>query len=238
VKTIEALEKDINFQVDFLQKFKPQKQLSDQQQKKSIFCGSGDSLAAAFLAEAFSNFKVRAADPLDLIKNKKITKNNSVYIISISGSTISNIRLAKLVKKTTAISSNSQSRLGKICSNYITLNYQNTGVFTSGSIGFLASALTCISLVSPVKISKIAQLFKKAQKLSKSVRLCGKIFIIGNMHTFPVTMYSAAKFYEILGINASYERIEQFLHMGLFSAKPGDTVIIFEEKNSLQVPFL
>ena len=52
------------------------------------------------------------------------------------------------------------------------------------------------------------------------------------MHTFPIAMYAAAKFYEVLGIDAHYERIEQFLHMGLFSVKQGDTVIIFEEKNS------
>ena len=45
-------------------------------------------------------------------------------------------------------------------------------------------------------------------------------------------MYCAAKFYEILGYDAHFERIEQFSHMELFSAKKGDTVIIFEEKNA------
>ena len=45
-------------------------------------------------------------------------------------------------------------------------------------------------------------------------------------------MYGAAKIFEILGYSAFYERIEQFSHMELFSTKPGDTVIIFEEKNS------
>jgi len=43
-------------------------------------------------------------------------------------------------------------------------------------------------------------------------------------------MYAAAKFYEILGVDAHYERIEQFSHMGLFSAQKNDLVIIFEEK--------
>jgi len=36
---------------------------------------------------------------------------------------------------------------------------------------------------------------------------------------------------EILGLDAFYERLEQFSHMELFSTKPGDTVIIFEQKN-------
>jgi len=44
-------------------------------------------------------------------------------------------------------------------------------------------------------------------------------------------MYCAAKFYEILGYDAHYSRLEQFSHMELFSVQKGDTVIIFEEKN-------
>ena len=44
-------------------------------------------------------------------------------------------------------------------------------------------------------------------------------------------MYCAAKFYELLGYDAHFERIEQFSHMELFSTKKRDTVIIFEEKN-------
>src|SRR3989304_1089057 len=75
------------------------------------------------------------------------------------------------------------------------------------------------------------ELYKRALLESKKIKLGKKIFIIGNLHTFPVAVYGAAKFYEILGTDVHYERIEQFLHMGIFSAKPGDTVIIFEEKN-------
>jgi len=44
-------------------------------------------------------------------------------------------------------------------------------------------------------------------------------------------MYAAAKFYELVGYDAHYEKIEQFSHMELFSAKKDDSVIIFEEKN-------
>ena len=76
------------------------------------------------------------------------------------------------------------------------------------------------------------KLFSKALLESKKIKLDGKIFVLGNLHTFPVAMYAAAKFYEILGSNAYYSRIEQFLHMELFSVKNNDTVIIFEEKNS------
>ena len=81
MKTIEALENDILLQIPYLQKIKLQKLLSEKNQRKTIFCGSGDSFAAALLEEAFSNFRVRAADPLDLLKNKSIIKNNDVYLI-------------------------------------------------------------------------------------------------------------------------------------------------------------
>ncbi len=231
MKTIEALENDILLQIPYLQEFTMQKQLSEKKQHKTIFCGSGDSLAAAMLAESFSNFKVRAIDPLDLLKNRTILKNNHVYIISISGNTASNVKVAKITKNATAISSNDKSKLAKACSKKILLDYPSSGIFTSGSISFISSALTCISLVSKFQIKNVLELFKKAIIESKKIRLGKKIFIIGNMHTFPIAMYGAAKFYEMLGIDAHYERIEQFMHMGIFSANRGDTVIIFEEKN-------
>lgn len=232
MKTIEAFEQDILLQAPYIQKIKLQKKLSIKKQKNTIFCGSGDSLAAALLAESFSNFRIRAADPLDLLKNRSIIKKNQVYIISISGNTVSNINVAKIAQSATAITLNKNSKLVKICSKYIALNYPNSGVFTSGSIGFITSALTCISLVSKFRLRNVSKLFKKALTNSKKIKLGKKVFILGNLHTFPIAMYAAAKFYEVLGIDAHYERIEQFLHMGLFSVKQGDTVIIFEEKNS------
>ena len=232
MKTIDAFENDIFLQIPYLKKIKPQKQLSKKKQLRTIFCGSGDSLAASLLAKAFSNLRVKAVDPLDLLKNKSLIKNNDIYLISISGNTISNIKVAKNSKSSTAITRNDKSRLAKICSNLILLNYPSSGVFTSGSIGFLSSALTAISLVSKLKVRRVLELYKKASLESKKIKLGKKIYILGNMHTFPIAMYGAAKFYEILGIDAHYERIEQFMHMGLFSAKSGDTVLIFEEKNS------
>ncbi|NIU02426.1 MAG: sugar isomerase, partial [Nitrosopumilaceae archaeon] len=54
----------------------------------TIFCGSGDSLAAAMLAEVFSGIRVKALDPLDLIKNKTLIHDKTVCIVSISGKTI------------------------------------------------------------------------------------------------------------------------------------------------------
>jgi fructoselysine-6-P-deglycase FrlB-like protein len=231
MNSIEAYENDIKLQLDFLKSFKKQKTLSDSSQKNILFSGSGDSLISSLLAESFSDGLVKAMDPLDLYQNKSLAKPKDVYFVSISGNTITNIKVAKIAKKAIAITSQSQSRLAKASDRTILLNSPNSGVFTAGSISFLESALTCISLVKNIKIPNVS-LFKKAVTSSKKTKLSKRIFVLGNLHTFPIAMYCAAKFYEILGYDVHYCRIEQFSHMELFSAKKGDTVIIFEEKNT------
>jgi len=230
MNSIKAYENDILLQLDFLKSFKKQKTLSANQQKNIFFSGSGDSLVSSLLAESFSGGLAKAMDPLDLYQNRGLAKSKHVYFVSISGNTITNIKVAKIAKKATAITSQSKSRLVKASDSSILLNSPNSGVFTAGSISFLESALTCISLVKNIKIPNTS-LFRKAESSAKKSKISKRIFVLGNLYTFPVAMYCAAKFYEILGYDVHYSRIEQFSHMELFSAKKGDTVIIFEEKN-------
>ena len=230
MNSIEAYEKDIKLQLDFLKSFRKQKTLSVNQQRNAMFSGSGDSLISSLLAESFSGGVVKAMDPLDLYRNKKLVKSKHVYFVSISGNTITNIKVAKIAKKATAITSQPQSRLAKVSDRVIPLVSPNNGVFTAGSISFLESALTCISLVKKITIPNVT-LFAKAADSAKKAKISKRIFVLGNLYTFPLAMYCAAKFYEILGYDVHYVKIEQFSHMELFSAKKGDTVIIFDEKN-------
>ena len=222
---------DIGMQLNFLKSFKKQKVLSANQQKNIIFSGSGDSLVSSLLAESMSDGAVRVMDPLDLYRNRKLAKSKHVYFVSISGNTVTNVRVAMIAKKSTAITSNIESRLAKASDDVIPLVSDNCGVFTAGSISFLESALTCISLVKDIRIPK-ENLFAKASLAAKKISVSKRIFVLGNMHTFPLAMYCAAKFYEILGYDVHYSRIEQFSHMELFSAKKEDTVIILDDKNS------
>lgn len=231
MKSIEAFESNINLQTGFLSKFKPQRQLSISEQNGIIFCGAGDSLASAMLAESFSDFRVRALDPLDLIKNKKLVQGKSVYFVSVSGKTVSNIGAARITKNSTAITKNPSSPLARICKRVVALQYVDSGILTAGSIDFLESTLTCISLVAPVRIKNSQRLFSEAKRQARKILLKKKIYFLGNQYTYPLAMYGAAKVYEMLGFDAHYERIEQFLHMGLFAAKKGDTVLIFEKPN-------
>ena len=230
MNSIEAYERDIESQMSFLKSFKKQKPLSPNLQKSIFFTGSGDSLVSAMLAESFSNGIVKAMDPLDLYSNKQLVKSKHVYFVSISGNTITNIRVAEIAKKAIAITSNPNSKLAKSSDDTIILS-PNSNVFTAGSISFLESALTCISLVKKIVIPKNDTLFFKAKSDAKKVKISKRLFILGNLYTYPLAMYCAAKFYELLGYDAHYCRIEQFSHMELFSTKKGDTVMIFEEEN-------
>lgn len=232
MNTIDAMSADIDIQVDFLGRFKPQKMIPKGKQKNIVICGSGDSLCAAMLAESFSDYSIRALDPLDVIKNKKILEDKRAYFVSVSGNTISNVRAARLGKNRTAITKNPQSRLGKICEKLVRLDYSDSGILTSGTIGFLSCAMTCISLASGFRIENAAKIFAAAKSKSRNITPTNKIYILGNQYTYPIAMYAAAKLGEVLGQDSHYERIEQFLHMGLFTANPGDTIIILEQKNS------
>lgn len=228
--TIEALEREMAMQLGFLRAFVPQKTLSKEEQRRTIFCGAGDSFAAAQLAEVFSGYNTRAHDPLDLVKNKDMLRGRDLYLISVSGNTASNIALAKIHKKTVAITADKNSRLARACHRVIPLKFESTGMQTSGSISFLATALTCLSLVTKFRLENVPDIYKAARKTA-SIPISQKIYVLGNLYTMPLAFFCAAKLSEVLGTDAHYERIEQFCHAGVFTARKGDTIILFEKKN-------
>ena len=231
VNTITAFEKDVDLQISFLKSFKKQKPIPQSNQKNTIFSGSGDSLVSSMLAESLSDGLIHAIDPMDLYRDKSLVKSKNVYFVSISGNTITNIKVARHAKHSTAITAKPDSRLASTTNDAIILNAESHHVFTAGSISFLESALTCMSLVKNIKIPRNSKLFSQAKIASQKSCISKKIYVLGNQFTFPLAMYCAAKFYEIMGYDAHYCKIEQFSHMELFSAKKGDTVIVFEEKN-------
>ncbi len=231
VNTITAFERDVDLQISLLKSFKKQKPISKNKQKNTVFSGSGDSLASSMLAESLSDGMIRAADPMDLYCNKSAVKTKNIYFVSISGNTITGIKAARYAKHSTAITARPNSRLASAADKAIILNVDTPHVFTAGSISFLESALTCMSLVKNIKIPRNSKLFLKAKSDSQKFCVSKRIYVLGNQFTFPLAMYCAAKFYEIMGYDAHYCKIEQFSHMELFSAKRGDTVIVFEEKN-------
>ncbi|HIH68476.1 MAG TPA: sugar isomerase, partial [Candidatus Nitrosotenuis sp.] len=107
----------------------------------------------------------------------------SVYFVSISGNTISNIKAAQLVRAGISITRNPKSKLAHTCKNIMPLDYTDSGILTAGTVGFLASALTCISLVYDLKISGAKNLYESAKKNSDKVVMHNKVYFLGNQHT-------------------------------------------------------
>lgn len=232
MESMVAYTTDLNRQVAAMEGFSGPSPLSKAELGNAIFTGSGDSLAAAMLAEALSGYAAQAIDPLELYRNPSMIGGRTLYIVSISGRTITNIRLAES-HPSTAITANPRNRLAQVANRTIHLDFPNSDTLTAGSISFLNSALVCMSLVQPVWIGGADAIFERARKDAAGTAITSeRLFFVGNQHSFPVAMYAAAKIYEILGLDAHYSRTEQFAHMELFSAKPGDHVLLLEDANS------
>lgn len=234
MESMQTYIKDLRQQYKEVGSFTGPTPLSRIDMSNSIFTGSGDSLAAGMLAEALSNYTASAVDPLELLQNPQIIQNKRLYIISVSGRTITNIRLAKKYTSnhTTAITGNIDSELASFVDDTIKLEFPSSDILTAGSISFLNSALVCMSLVQPLILDNIIDIMRQAERDAGAIRQKGRTFFVGNQYTFPVAMYAAAKAYEILGSYANYSRAEQFTHMELFSVKDNDTVIFFDDRNS------
>lgn len=198
---------------------------------QTIFTGSGDSLAAAMLAESLSEYQARAIDPLEICRNPTIIQNRLLHIVSVSGRTATNIQLAER-HPCVAITANPDSPLADAATHTIPLQFPNSDTLTAGSISFLNSALVCMSLVRPLNLDNAVHMLKCGAQDARGVSIPGRVFFVGNQHTFPIAMYAAAKMYEIRGSDAHYCRLEQFYHMELFSARPGDTVVLFDDAES------
>lgn len=232
MNTIEAYEQEIRFQISELTRFLHEskiKKLSDKDQERCILIGTGDSFAAAMVAEFVSN-KVRCIDPSNICLNPSIVKDKLLYALSISGNTKANIEAVKSATKhatgTISITANRESKLAKICNKVIELKFKSMGILTAGSISFTTSMLACLSLVRNVKITDAERLFDSAESDAEGIQLNSHVYLLGNWITYPLAMYGCAKMYEVLGMKAQHVMLEQFCHMQLFSVKEGDTILI------------
>lgn len=227
-------------QVPYVQGYDPSpiRPIPDGSLDGAIFAGCGDSLAAAMLAEYFSGWRSKAADPSELAEGPAPASpppgRRVPYLISVSGETAANVRAAGAFSDAVAVTANPDSRLAALASGRIVpLDFPRTGVSTAGSISFTSSVLACISLVNPGALRPLARharsMFERAERDAARIRIRGSLYILGGAMTYPLAMYAAAKFYEVLGYDARHARTEQFHHMEVFSAREGDTVMLFEE---------
>ncbi|GBC73762.1 Phosphoheptose isomerase [archaeon HR04] len=239
MSTLDAYEQEIAYQVEsipmLMQEMKG-RWLSKEEQLNALITGSGDSFAAAMLAERLSGFRIQCIDPFEL--SSMLASRRMLYIVSVSGSTRAVLdamdRARGYGMKVVAITANAESKLARGADSTIIIRFKRTGVLTAGSIGFTASLVASASLA--VKMDDVSvdvkAVFSKAGDDARDIMLAEQNYIVGDALTYPLAVYGSAKLYEVLGARASYCRLEQFCHMEVFSLKEGDKVLILssEEK--------
>src|SRR5215831_20067971 len=206
--------------------------------ENSLFIGSGDSYAAALVAEYASNHHALACYPADILSNPDILTHRTAHFISISGNTLDNIAAARIAKKkgvrSIAITGSPGSKLARICDELIELKYRTTGIITSGSVGFEASLLVCLSLVKKIThLPDLPSLFDDADRMSEGLVL-GQEFtsytLLGSGILFPVALYGALKVNEILGKRSFAYDVDEFFHAPIFGLTKADRIIMLSTK--------
>jgi hypothetical protein len=198
-----------------------------------IFVGAGDSFAAAKAAEYLSGFRARALDPYDLLLKPTTIEGKHLFVISVSGRTRTNIEAAKaahgIARRVTAITSDVRSALAEACDDVIELRFRKTGAVTPGTVSFTTTLLACYSRVRELPaMPDLGWAFDSSVKWSDTIELptAGTVFIVGTGLGYCMTIYGAAKIFEVLGSKSQYQATEQFSHMELFSLSEGDFVLL------------
>jgi glucosamine 6-phosphate synthetase-like amidotransferase/phosphosugar isomerase protein len=234
MRSIEAMETEIGYQLADLQKLelqRPQARFHD-----CVITGSGDSYVAALVTKYVSGYNVVCCHPMDIVFDPAIVRNRKVYLVSISGRTRATICAARVAKKnalrTIAVTTRPDSPLARCSDDIISIRYSSTNIPTSGTIGFTASMLCCLSLVSKVDcLSNLKHIYKEsivaADYLSnyKLKRSTSHIFL-GNGIFLPAALYGSLKMNEVFGVRSFAYSLDEFCHSPIFSIKNKDRIII------------
>src|SRR2546428_6264349 len=110
---------------------------------RTIFTGSGDSYSAALFASELSNGRLLTFDPYELSKKTWIAEEKNIVIISVSGKTKTNIKLAKKLRRkaraVVAVTSDPYSPLALKCDDTLILDHHKENVPTAGTSSYTSS---------------------------------------------------------------------------------------------------
>jgi len=200
---------------------------------ETIFTGSGDSYASALFAREISGWNARVEDPYELLNHPASTRGKVVVVISTSGKTRTNIllarKIARIARKTIAITSNADSPLARNSSETLVLRYRKAERLTAGTVSFTSSLLACASLMGRLpKIPFLQGTLEHAHQWAQRVRLSknGSVLFVGTGLGHALAEYGACKVQEVLGIRADAVYSEQLGHARLFSVRPSKDLIV------------
>jgi fructoselysine-6-P-deglycase FrlB-like protein len=206
---------------------------------RCVMTGSGDSYIVAEIASYLSKYEITCCYPSTLILNPEILDDKELYIISVSGRTAHNIAAAKVAKKnyikTTAITANPESELGRICDGIVRIKYSTRRALTSGTASFFLSMLTCLSLMNKIKYNRkdLEFAFEIANNRTDDLLIeipntTSSILFLADGVLYPVACYASLKLNEVLGIRSYPYSLEEYCHAPLFSIKKDDKIIILD----------
>jgi fructoselysine-6-P-deglycase FrlB-like protein len=234
--SIRAMEKEILSQAEDLPSFASElrkKQLPRTKPSSFVFTGSGDSYATAVFAQELSRGEAFASDPYELLMNIRKTKGKKLAIVSVSGKTKTNVKLARKAKriatKIIAITANPESPLAKEADETLQLNYRATGILTSGTVSFTTSMLACTALLGNLPrnvelgtaLTDNTLLGENRESITK-----GSFVLTGSGVNYSLSLYGAAKINEVLGARAEAVCPEELGHAKLFPiAKKQDLIV-------------
>lgn len=196
----------------------------------TILVGAGDSYAAAECVSQLLSFRYLAADPLSVLAMSDLG-DRDICIISVSGRTKTNVEVATMAKMTgrsvTAVTSFASSPLASSADNVVLLPFRPSPK-SPGMLSFSMTLLALLKMTVPGLMCDFRHAFEAATPLARSLRFSrtGTTFLLGDWALYGACIYGAAKVYELLGLKAHAEQLEQFGHMELFSLSRRDSVNI------------
>ena len=159
-----------------------------------VITGSGDYVAS-LIAMYVSGYKTTCCHPMDIVLNPAIVRNRKVYLVSVSGATKATIRAAKVANKsalkTIAITTRAESPPQKALTSSFQSDTEGPNIPTSGTIGFTASMLCCLSLVCKVKVNTVKKIYYESIALADyltnyKIKKSSSYMILGNGIVYPV----------------------------------------------------
>ncbi len=203
------------------------------EQSSLVFTGSGDSYAAGVFAQELSHGEAIASDPYELLTNIQRVRGKNLVIVSVSGRTRTNIKLARKAKgigaRRIAITANKESPLARECDETLQLRYRSAGTLTSGTVSFTTGLLACsIFLGSLPRIVKVKAPLTEAAHLEANLKRAtvGSFLFTGSGVSYALSIYGAAKINEVLGTKAESIYPEELGHAKLFTMDKKRDVIV------------
>ena len=197
----------------------------------SIFVGAGDSYAAAVAGFYVSNGRCIALDPYSLLASPEMASGRDVVFVSSSGRTSSNVAAARRVmgvaRRTWALTADDKSKLARATNEIVKIPMEYVPR-TTGMLSFSLSLLAVVRMSSSLGSCDFGRAWRWARKQSSAVRYgTGTTYFLGNSAAFALSLYAAAKGYELLGAKCHAELLEEFSHKEVFSLRKQDSVVVF-----------